>query len=96
MCLESTGTGQYLSHLYNLTHAMFHCLCPQEEFLSLCADKLTEIIASDHLNVPKEETVFEAAILWLEKCSTPIQSFEKVSLVQVIRMTFLVCLFALL
>ncbi len=28
--------------------------------MSLCADKLTEIMSSDHLNVPKEETVFEA------------------------------------
>lgn len=51
----------------------------QEEFLSLCADKLTEIISSDHLNVPQEETVFEAAMLWLEKCASRRQSFEKVS-----------------
>lgn len=50
----------------------------QEEFLSLCADKLTEIISSDHLNVPQEETVFEAAMLWLEKCTSRRQSFEKV------------------
>lgn len=51
----------------------------QEEFLSLCADKLTEIISSDHLNVPKEETVFEAAVVWLEKNPSRRQSFEKVS-----------------
>lgn len=51
----------------------------QEEFLSLCADKLTEIISSDHLNVPQEETVFEAAMLWLEKCASRRQSFEKAS-----------------
>lgn len=50
----------------------------QEEFLSLCVDKLTEILASDLLNVPKEETVFEAAMLWLNKCSSRKQSFEKV------------------
>ncbi|KTF89314.1 hypothetical protein cypCar_00018901 [Cyprinus carpio] len=50
-----------------------------EEFLSLCADKLTEIIASDHLNVPKEETVFEAAVVWLEKNTSRRQSFEKTS-----------------
>lgn len=41
-------------------------------------DKLTEILASDLLNVPKEETVFEAAMLWLNKCSSRKQSFEKV------------------
>ncbi|KTG35961.1 hypothetical protein cypCar_00025492 [Cyprinus carpio] len=49
-----------------------------EEFLSLCADKLTEIISSDLLNVPKEETVFEAAVVWLEKNPSRRQSFEKV------------------
>ncbi|XP_066546115.1 kelch-like protein diablo isoform X2 [Amia ocellicauda] len=61
---------------YILQH--FSTVCRQEEFLSLCADKLTEIIASDHLNVPKEETVFEAAMLWLEKSAPRKQSFEKV------------------
>ncbi len=47
--------------------------------MSLCADKLTEIMSSDHLNVPKEETVFEAAVVWLEKNPSRRQSFEKVS-----------------
>ncbi|XP_035261598.1 kelch-like protein 20 isoform X2 [Anguilla anguilla] len=61
---------------YILQH--FSSVCRQEEFLSLCADKLTEIISSDHLNVPKEETVFEAAMLWLEKSASRRQSFEKV------------------
>ncbi|XP_023691353.1 kelch-like protein 24 isoform X1 [Paramormyrops kingsleyae] len=61
---------------YILQH--FSAVCHQEEFLSLCADKLTEIISSDHLNVPKEETVFEATMLWLNKCATRKTSFEKV------------------
>lgn len=43
-------------------------------------DKLTEILSRDDLNVPKEEMVFEAALLWLNKCSSRKQSFEKVSL----------------
>lgn len=50
----------------------------QEEFLSLSVDKLTEIIASDFLNVPNEEVVFEAAMQWLNKCPSRKQSFEKV------------------
>lgn len=57
------------------------CCClftHQEEFLSLSVDKLTDIIASDFLNVPNEEVVFEAAMQWLNKCSTRKQSFEKV------------------
>ncbi|XP_020790298.1 kelch-like protein 20 [Boleophthalmus pectinirostris] len=61
---------------YILEH--FSSVYQQEEFLSLCVDKLTEIIASDHLNVPKEEVVFEAAVLWLNKCPSRKQSFEKV------------------
>ncbi|XP_053708687.1 kelch-like protein 20 isoform X1 [Synchiropus splendidus] len=56
----------------------FSTVCQQEEFLSLCVDKLTEILASDHLNVTKEELVFEAALLWLNKCPTRKQCFEKV------------------
>lgn len=50
----------------------------QEEFLSLRVDKLTEILTSDFLNVSKEEVVFEAAMLWLNKCPSRKQSFEKV------------------
>uniref|UniRef100_A0A1A7YXF9 BTB domain-containing protein n=1 Tax=Iconisemion striatum TaxID=60296 RepID=A0A1A7YXF9_9TELE len=61
---------------YILEH--FSSVCQQEEFLSLSMDKLTEIIASDLLNVPKEEMVFEAIMLWLDKCSSRKQSFEKV------------------
>ncbi|XP_073349749.1 kelch-like protein 24 [Pagrus major] len=61
---------------YILEH--FNSVHQQEEFLSLCVDKLTEILASDFLNVPKEEMVFEAAMLWLNKCLSRKQSFEKV------------------
>ncbi|XP_061605996.1 kelch-like protein diablo [Phyllopteryx taeniolatus] len=61
---------------YILEH--FSDVCQQEEFLTLCVDKLTEILASDHLNVCREELVFEAALLWLNKCPTRKQSFDKV------------------
>ncbi|XP_041831337.1 kelch-like protein 20 isoform X2 [Melanotaenia boesemani] len=61
---------------YILEH--FSSVCQQEEFQSLCVDKLTEIITSDFLNVPKEEMVFEAVMLWLNKCPSRKQSFEKV------------------
>ncbi|CAK6963685.1 kelch-like protein 20 [Scomber scombrus] len=61
---------------YILEH--FSSVSQQEEFLSLCVEKLTEILASDHLNLPKEELVFEAAIPWLNKCLFRKQSFEKV------------------
>ncbi|KAM8724694.1 kelch-like protein 24 isoform 2-T2 [Acanthopagrus schlegelii] len=61
---------------YILEH--FNSVHQQEEFLSLCVDKLTEILASDFLNVPNEEMVFEAAMLWSNKCVSRKQSFEKV------------------
>nr|XP_057905708.1 kelch-like protein 20 [Doryrhamphus excisus] len=61
---------------YILEH--FSCVCQQEEFLSLCVDKLTEILASDDVNVSSEELVFEAAMLWLNKCPSRKQSFDKV------------------
>lgn len=61
------------------------CCLLQEEFLSLCVDKLSEIIASDLLNVPKEEMVFEAVMLWLNKCPTRKQSFEKVRLTLILK-----------
>ncbi|KAA8585075.1 hypothetical protein FQN60_003769 [Etheostoma spectabile] len=59
-------------------HEHFSSVSQQEEFLSLCVDKLTEIIASDFLIVPKEEMVFEAAVSWLNKCTSRKQNFEKV------------------
>ena len=42
-------------------------------------ERLTEILASDHLNVPNDDMVFEAALLWLDKCATRKQCFDKVS-----------------
>ncbi|XP_056263451.1 kelch-like protein 2 isoform X2 [Pseudoliparis swirei] len=59
-------------------HEHFSAVSQQDEFLSLCVDKLAEIIASDFLNVPQEEMVFEAAMSWLNTCTTRKQSFEKV------------------
>ena len=41
-------------------------------------EELTVILASDHLNVPKEDMVFEAARLWLDRCPTRRHDFHKV------------------
>lgn len=64
--------------MFNISYTHF-LIFFQEEFQSLCVDKLTEIISSDLLNVPKEEMVFEAVMLWLNKCPSRKHSFEKVS-----------------
>lgn len=42
--------------------AVYH----QEAFMQLSHDLLIDILSSDNLNVEKEETVREAAMLWLE------------------------------
>lgn len=43
----------------------FYDVCHTEEFLSLTADRLAEIVASDELNVECEEVVFEAILRWV-------------------------------
>ena len=40
---------------------------------------MTKFLSVEYLNVPKEETVFEAAMLWINKCPTRRQHLEKVS-----------------
>ena len=37
-----------------------------DEFLTLSADKVAEIFSSNELNVEKEESVFEALLIWLK------------------------------
>lgn len=44
----------------------FTVLCTQQEFLSLPADKLVEILLDDDINVRLEETVYEACMAWLK------------------------------
>ncbi|XP_076435308.1 kelch repeat and BTB domain-containing protein 8-like [Babylonia areolata] len=48
-----------------IINSKFSMLCRQQEFLSLPADKLVEIISDDDLNVTGEETVYEACMEWL-------------------------------
>lgn len=47
----------------------FATLCKQQEFLSLPADKLVEIISDDDINVTLEEIVFEACMEWMDSDS---------------------------
>ncbi|XP_067859642.1 kelch-like protein diablo isoform X1 [Heptranchias perlo] len=71
-CVElQTKSLDYILHHFSVVHA-------QEEFLSLSAEKLTEIIASDDLSITTEEMVFEAVMLWLEKDQSRKQNFEKI------------------
>uniref|UniRef100_A0A6I8NVY7 Kelch repeat and BTB domain containing 2 n=1 Tax=Ornithorhynchus anatinus TaxID=9258 RepID=A0A6I8NVY7_ORNAN len=44
----------------------FAAVCHQDAFMQLSHDLLVDILSSDNLNVEKEETVREAAMLWLE------------------------------
>lgn len=78
MASLSSVTPAICLHVFDKVGADVFLFTHQEEFLSLCVDKLTEILASDFLNASKEEMVFEAAMLWLNKCPSRKQSFEKV------------------
>lgn len=58
----------FWSNAKTLIHMSMHrfgTLCGQQEFLSLPADKLVEIISDDDLNVAAEETVYEACMEWV-------------------------------
>ncbi|XP_067881949.1 kelch-like protein 20 isoform X3 [Heterodontus francisci] len=71
-CVElQTKSLDYILQHFSVVHM-------QEEFLSLSAEKLTEIIASDELSITTEEMVFEAVVLWLEKDHSRKQNFEKI------------------
>lgn len=78
MASLSSVTPAICLHVFDKVGSDVFLFAHQEEFLSLCVDKLTEILASDFLNASKEEMVFEAAMLWLNKCPSRKQSFEKV------------------
>ena len=45
----------------------------------MSVEKVCEILSSDDINVSREEQVFEAAMLWLEKCPTHRLSVAEVS-----------------
>ncbi|XP_048465841.1 kelch-like protein 20 isoform X1 [Rhincodon typus] len=71
-CMElQTKSMNYILQHFDVVHK-------QEEFLSLSTEKLIEIISSDDLNIPSEEMVFEAVVLWLEKDHSRKQNFEKI------------------
>ncbi|XP_051878526.1 kelch-like protein 20 [Pristis pectinata] len=71
-CVELQARSlAYILHHFQAVHT-------QEEFLSLSAEKLTEIISSDDLNVTREETVFDAVVLWMERVRSRKHNFEKI------------------
>ncbi|XP_059834926.1 kelch-like protein 20 isoform X3 [Hypanus sabinus] len=67
---------QAKSLAYILHH--FCAVRTQEEFLALSAEKLAQIISSDDLNVSREEMVFDAVLLWLERDQSRKLVFEKI------------------
>ena len=49
-----------------IINSKFPTICGQQEFASLPADKLVEIVSDDDITVTSEETVYEATLAWLE------------------------------
>ncbi|XP_078467222.1 kelch-like protein 24 isoform X1 [Lampetra fluviatilis] len=56
----------------------FASVWQQEEFGALTSDKLLELLASDRLNAPREETVFQASLAWLNRTADRRQYADKV------------------
>ena len=48
-----------------IINSKFEALCREQEFLVLPADKLVDIIKDDHVNVAREETIYESCLAWL-------------------------------
>ena len=62
----------------------FSLLCRNQEFLSLPADKLVEIISDDNIEVSQEETVYEACMDWV-KCDVEARSEHLGEIMNVVR-----------
>ncbi|XP_061411834.1 kelch repeat and BTB domain-containing protein 2 [Lethenteron reissneri] len=58
--------GELKTAARRMVEHRFPALCRHEHFLQLQPQLLMEVLGSDNLNVEKEETVREAAMLWLE------------------------------
>lgn len=59
-CLQLVGAAEKYIHHY------FCKVAQSEEFFSLAYDELIDIIRSDELNVPTEESIFEACMKWIK------------------------------
>ena len=70
----------------------FKAVWPQEEFLQLTRVKLIEILSDDDLNVDTEETVYHAAIRWLDhNLGNRRNGFE--SVLECVRLPLVSCYF---
>ena len=63
--LVSSCSGICLCTILSNAFRYFAEVMKHEELSSLSQSKFIELIASDSLNVEKEETVFEAVLAWL-------------------------------
>lgn len=88
--LHACSELQQKSKAFILHH--FKLVWPEEEFLQLTKVKLIEILSDDDLNVDTEETVYHAAIRWLNHdLGNRTNGFE--SVLECVRLPLVSCYF---
>ncbi|KAJ9576657.1 hypothetical protein L9F63_025446, partial [Diploptera punctata] len=63
---DTQGCLNLLKVAHNYTTEHFMDVIPNQEFLMLPADEVAKLLASDDLNVPSEEEIFHALMLWVK------------------------------
>lgn len=63
---DSLGCQQLVAAAEKYIHRYFCKVAQSDEFFGLSFDELIEIVRSDELNVPTEESIFEACMKWIK------------------------------
>ncbi|GFG32453.1 hypothetical protein Cfor_04302 [Coptotermes formosanus] len=63
---DAQGCMDLLKVAHNFTTEHFMEVIPNQEFLTLPADEVAKLLASDDLNVPSEEEIFHALMAWVK------------------------------
>ncbi|XP_021936868.1 kelch-like protein 5 isoform X2 [Zootermopsis nevadensis] len=63
---DTQGCMDLLKVAHNFTTEHFMEVIPNQEFLMLPADEVAKLLASDDLNVPSEEEIFHALMVWVK------------------------------
>ncbi|XP_023702512.1 kelch-like protein 5 isoform X2 [Cryptotermes secundus] len=63
---DAQGCMELLKVAHNYTTEHFMEVTQNQEFLKLPADEVAKLLASDDLNVPSEEEIFHALMMWVK------------------------------
>ncbi|EFN84980.1 Kelch-like protein 5 [Harpegnathos saltator] len=66
MFADTQGCTELFEHAHAYTTKHFMEVTRNQEFLLLSANEVAKLLESEDLNVPSEETIFHALMIWLE------------------------------